>query len=52
MTQEAVEQLRARFGLDQPLPVRYLNWLGKVLQGDLGFRLSTGVRSARSSCNG
>jgi len=42
MTQEAVEQLRARFGLDQPLPVRYLNWLGKVLQGDLGFRFVDG----------
>src|SRR5690606_12838756 len=37
MTQEAVEQLRARFGLDQPLPVRYLNWLREVLHVALGF---------------
>jgi len=27
---------RARLGLDQPLPVRYLLWLGSVLQGDFG----------------
>ena len=25
-----------RFGLDQPLPVRYVKWMGQVLQGDLG----------------
>ena len=28
--------LRAELGLDLPAPVRYLNWLGEVLQGDLG----------------
>jgi peptide/nickel transport system permease protein len=25
-------------GLDQPLPVRYVRWLGRTLQGDLGYR--------------
>jgi len=34
-------QLRAKFGLDQPLPVRYANWLGEVLQGNLGYRTKT-----------
>lgn len=29
--------LRARFGLDQPLPVQYLRWLGNCLVGDFGF---------------
>ncbi|MCA9903699.1 MAG: ABC transporter permease [Anaerolineae bacterium] len=42
MSPEALEQLRARFGLDQPLPVRYLNWVGNVLQGDLGYRFTDG----------
>jgi peptide/nickel transport system permease protein len=33
---EMVEQVRARYGLDQPLWRRYLNYLAGVLQGDLG----------------
>lgn len=28
--------LRARFGLDQPLPIQYLKWLGNCLIGDFG----------------
>lgn len=31
-----IENIRANLGLDKPLPVRYVIWLGKVLQGDLG----------------
>lgn len=27
------------FGLDQPFPVRYARWLGRVLQGDFGHSL-------------
>jgi peptide/nickel transport system permease protein len=42
MTDEAAAQLRTRFGLDQPLPVRYVLWLGNVLQGDLGYRFVDG----------
>jgi peptide/nickel transport system permease protein len=37
MSVEALDDLRARFGLDQPAPVRYVNWVGNVLQGDLGY---------------
>src|SRR5437660_12548195 len=29
--------LRAKFGLDDPLPVRYARWLGAMLHGDWGF---------------
>jgi len=36
-----VELVRSDLGLDRPLPVQYLSWLGRVLVGDLG-------RSARS----
>lgn len=42
--QEAIDpaqiaSLRLRYGLDQPLYVRYLRWLGNILQGDLGRSL-------------
>lgn len=37
ISSETVEALRSRYGLDDPLPVRYLRWLGSVLRGDLGF---------------
>ena len=32
--------LRAELGLDQPATVRYVNWLGNILQGDLGMSLA------------
>lgn len=31
-----IERLRAEYGLDDPLPVQYVRWAGRVLQGDLG----------------
>jgi peptide/nickel transport system permease protein len=31
-----IAYLRAKFHLDEPLPMRYLYWAGGVLQGDLG----------------
>jgi peptide/nickel transport system permease protein len=36
---EQVEALRAQYGLDQPLYVQYLKWMGNLLQGDLGLSL-------------
>lgn len=41
-TPDQVAQLRSQLGLDQPLPVRYWNWLWGVLHGDLGTSLTTG----------
>lgn len=35
-SQEQVAQLTAELGLDQPLPVAYLTWLGNALTGDFG----------------
>lgn len=35
-TPEQVEQLREEMGLNDPLPVRYVNWLKGALQGDFG----------------
>ena len=34
--EDTLRALRAELGLDLPAPVRYLNWLGEVLQGNLG----------------
>jgi peptide/nickel transport system permease protein len=32
------EALRHELGLDRPLPIRYLYWLGQAVQGNLGVR--------------
>jgi peptide/nickel transport system permease protein len=37
---ETVSALRARYGLDQPLILRYGQWLTSVAQGDLGFSIA------------
>lgn len=36
---EAVARLKAELGLDDPLPVRFVKWLGGVVRGDLGNSL-------------
>ena len=36
MSAEDKAALRERLGLNQPLPVQYLKWLGLAVQGDLG----------------
>ena len=35
--------IRREHGLDQPLPVQYLTWVGRTLQGDFGESTSTGL---------
>ena len=41
-TKEQFEEVRRKLGLDQPLPVQYVRWLGQALQGDLGVSPITG----------
>src|SRR3981189_282866 len=41
-TQELVEQMRAAYGFDRPLPVQYALWFWKVAHGDLGTSIATG----------
>jgi len=36
-----VDSLRARYGLDDPLPLQYVRWLGQALRGDLGTSIRT-----------
>jgi len=38
-TQEQLLQLRSELGLDRPLPVQYLSWLGRLVKGDMGSSL-------------
>lgn len=37
MTPEDAARLRALHGLDQPLPVRWLNWLAGLMTGETGY---------------
>ena len=34
---DAVEGLKARYGLDRPLPVQYASWIANVARGDFGY---------------
>jgi peptide/nickel transport system permease protein len=34
---QEIEDLKARYGFDQPMPVRYLRWVGGMLHGDFGY---------------
>lgn len=40
-TQEVVEAKRRELGLDDPLPVQYVRYVSRLLQGDLGLSLHT-----------
>jgi peptide/nickel transport system permease protein len=40
MTAADLAAARHDLGLDQPIPVRYLVWLGGVLHGDLGYSIT------------
>ncbi len=41
-TPEQMAKLRNRYGLDDPIPVQYLNWAGGLLRGDWGISFNTG----------
>jgi peptide/nickel transport system permease protein len=43
-TEETVAAMREQLGLDQPAPIRYLDWLGGAVQGDFGVSLVSGER--------
>jgi len=46
-TEEFIREQRARLGLDQPLPIRYIYWLKGLAQGNLGNSINRGVPIAR-----
>lgn len=41
-TEAFLQTKRHELGLDQPLPIQYLHWLGNALHGDLGYSIPTG----------
>jgi peptide/nickel transport system permease protein len=41
---QILEEMRHSLGLDQPLPVQYVAWLGHTLQGDFGRSIRTHQR--------
>lgn len=52
-TEENLAEIRANWGVDDPLPVQYLRWIGNLLRGDLGWSTSrhepvTSVLAARA----
>ena len=43
---EQLDAMRARWGMDKPLPVQYAKWIFNVMRGDLGFSIE-GYRPVR-----
>ena len=39
---EVLAQVQEEYGLDQPVPMQYLRWLGQAVQGDFGYSIRTG----------
>jgi ABC-type dipeptide/oligopeptide/nickel transport system permease component len=44
---EAADRLREKLGLNDPLPVQYVRWLGSALHGDFGRSLLTNAPVSR-----
>src|SRR5919201_2881708 len=42
LSPEQLARMRAYFGLDQPLYLQYLGWVGSLLHGDAGFSIRSG----------
>lgn len=42
-TPEQVQAIRSQLGFDQPVPLQYVTWLGRVLRGDFGTSYQTGL---------
>lgn len=48
MADEAsIEQVRKNLGLDQPMPMQFVTYVGDLIQGDLGVAISTGQTVAQ-----
>lgn len=40
VSEETLSLLRDRYGLEEPMPVRYLHWLRSILRGEFGFSMA------------
>ena len=43
---ETIAALRAQYGFERPLPVRYVRWLESVVRGDLGYSFAYNLPAA------
>jgi peptide/nickel transport system permease protein len=41
ISQEEIQSLRQQYGLDRPVPIQYLSWLGGIFRGDFGTSITT-----------
>jgi peptide/nickel transport system permease protein len=48
---EVADQIRAKLGLDKPVHVQYVLWLGRLLRGDLGASIVTNMPVASELFN-
>lgn len=39
---EVIENIKRELGLDQPLPIQYVRWLGAAVRGQWGYSIRTG----------
>ncbi|WP_035984569.1 ABC transporter permease [Leptolyngbya sp. KIOST-1] len=39
---EVVQRITQAYGMDRPLPVQFMSWLGRAVQGDLGVSVASG----------
>lgn len=46
-SQEQMAEMRAALGLDKPLPVQFVDYVGRLMQGDLGYSLRFRQAAAR-----
>ena len=42
ISEEWRQDMESRLGLDKPLPVQYVLWLGEIVSGNFGRSISTG----------
>jgi peptide/nickel transport system permease protein len=43
-----LDQIRHKYGFDQPIPVQYVKWLGNAVQGDFGTSTKSGLPVAQT----
>ena len=44
----SIQQIRHEYGLDRPLPVQYVRWIGEALQSNLGRSIENGLPVAKT----
>jgi peptide/nickel transport system permease protein len=42
VSEQEAENLRIQYGLDQPMPMQYLRWIGLIAQGNFGMAMEWG----------